>query len=198
MFIQHHCYNKNMKLIAGLGNPGGKYAKTRHNAGFMCVDALAEKLNAQKFKTDKKFSAQIAEVEYKDEKLLLVKPQTYMNESGKSINKLVNFYKCEPKDLLVVYDDIDLPLGSIRLRQKGSAGSHNGMKSIIESLGFSHFPRLRIGIENREKTFLIKEKDLSAFVLSKFNAEEKPIFTKSLAAAIETIIYSLAFFAKTQ
>lgn len=133
-----------MKIITGLGNPGSEYAKTRHNVGFMFVDALADKLGVTEWK--EKFEAKIGEARIGAEKVLLVKPQTYMNESGRSVGPLMNFYKLEPEDLIVVHDDMDIPAGTIRIRKKGSAGGHNGIKSILAHVGDEHFARVRIGI----------------------------------------------------
>ena len=133
-----------MKMIAGLGNPGSEYARTKHNVGFMFLDALAEKLGADNWKT--KYDALVAEARIGTEKVLLVKPLTYMNESGRAVGPLMSWYKLAPEDLIVVHDDMDIPAGTIRIRRKGSAGGHNGMKSILYHVGDENFPRLRIGI----------------------------------------------------
>lgn len=133
-----------MKILAGLGNPGSEYAKTKHNVGFMFIDALADELGVTDWKD--KFEAKIGEARIGTEKVLLVKPQTYMNESGQAIGPLMNFYKLEPEELIVVHDDMDIPAGTIRIRKKGSAGGHNGIKSILAHLGDEHFARVRIGI----------------------------------------------------
>ena len=134
-----------MKIIAGLGNPGSEYAKTKHNVGFMFVDALAEKLNiADEWKL--KQDALVAEGRIGTEKVLLVKPLTYMNESGRAIGPLLSWYKLAPSDLIVIHDDMDIPAGMIRIRRKGSAGGHNGMKSILYHVQDENFARMRIGI----------------------------------------------------
>lgn len=133
-----------MKVIAGLGNPGGEYARTKHNVGFMLVDALTEKLGITDWR--EKFDALVAEGRLGGEKILLVKPQTYMNDSGRAIGLLMNWYKLLPEQLIVVHDDMDIPAGTIRIRKKGSAGGHNGIKSILAHLGDEHFSRVRIGI----------------------------------------------------
>lgn len=133
-----------MKIIVGLGNPGSEYARTKHNVGFLFVDALADKLGVTDWKD--KFEAKIGETRMGAEKVLLVKPQTYMNESGQAVGPLMNFYKLEPEDLIVVHDDMDIPAGTIRIRKKGSAGGHNGIKSILVHVGDEHFARVRIGI----------------------------------------------------
>ena len=133
-----------MKMIAGLGNPGNEYAKTKHNAGFLFVDALAGHLGASGWK--QKENALVAEARIGAEKVLLVKPQTYMNESGRAIGPLMDWYKLDPEDLIVVHDDMDIPAGVVRIRKKGSAGGHNGIKSVLAHVGDEHFVRVRIGI----------------------------------------------------
>ena len=133
-----------MYIIAGLGNPGKKYENTRHNMGFLAVDLLAEKYG---IRIDKiKFKALVGEGRIAGQKVLLVKPQTYMNLSGQSIVEVMNFYKVEIENLIVIYDDIDIPTGTIRLRKKGSAGTHNGMRNIVYLLGDDGFPRIRVVI----------------------------------------------------
>lgn len=133
-----------MKMIAGLGNPGAEYAKTKHNAGFMLVDALAERLGADAWR--ERYDALVVETRIGSEKVLLVKPLTYMNESGRAIGPLMSWYKLEAEDLIVVHDDMDIPAGTVRIRRKGSAGGHNGIRSILAHLGDEHFARVRIGI----------------------------------------------------
>lgn len=133
-----------MKMFAGLGNPGAEYAATRHNVGFMLADALAARWDAAGWRT--KQDALIAEARLGAEKILLVKPLTYMNESGRAVGPLLSWYKLEPNDLIVAHDDMDLPVGTIRLRKKGSAGGHNGMKSILYHVQDENFPRVRIGV----------------------------------------------------
>lgn len=133
-----------MKIIAGLGNPGAEYAKTKHNVGFMLVDALANRLRVDDWR--EKYDAMVLETRMGAEKVLLVKPLTYMNESGRAIGPLLSWYKLGPEDLIVAHDDMDLPIGTIRIRKKGSAGGHNGIKSILAHVGDEHFTRVRIGI----------------------------------------------------
>lgn len=133
-----------MKIIAGLGNPGAEYAATKHNVGFMFIDALAERLGTDSWKTD--FEAEIADARIGAEKVLLVKPQTYMNDSGRSLGPLLSYYKLAGMDLIVAHDDMDIPAGTIRLRRKGSSGGHNGIKSILAHVGDENFARVRIGI----------------------------------------------------
>lgn len=179
-----------MKIIVGLGNPGKEYEKTRHNAGAMCVDLLCEKLNLPEFKSQKKFGALISEGAHENEKIILTKPQTFMNLSGESVQKLVNFYNCPLENLIVIYDDVDLPLGEIRVRPDGSAGSHNGMKSVTQSLGSTAFPRVRIGIESRGAESP-KEQDISSFVLNPFTKTELAAFRASLDKAVQATMMIL-------
>ena len=142
-----------MFIIAGLGNPGRKYENTRHNMGFIAVDLLAEKYG---IKVDKiKFKALVGEGRIAGQKVLLVKPQTYMNLSGESIREVMSFYKEDIENLIVIYDDIDIPTGTIRLRKKGSAGTHNGMRNIVYLLADDGFPRIRVGIGSDKKVDLI-------------------------------------------
>ena len=142
-----------MYIIAGLGNPGKKYENTRHNMGFTAIDLLAEKFGIKVNKL--RFKALTGEGRIAGQKVLLIKPQTYMNLSGESVRMALDYYKEPPENLIVIYDDIDIPTGSIRIRKKGSAGTHNGMKSIIYDLQFDDFPRLRIGIGTDRKEDMI-------------------------------------------
>ena len=132
-----------MYIICGLGNPGKEYEQTRHNMGFLTMDVLAYKLGIDIRRL--KFRSLIGEGRIGTEKVILVKPQTYMNNSGEALREIVAYYDIDPQHLIVVYDDIDLPVGDLRLREKGSAGTHNGMRSIIYQLQFDDFPRIRIG-----------------------------------------------------
>lgn len=162
-----------MKLIVGLGNPGIKYARNRHNVGFMVLSHLARsehtEFNRQRFK------AQLTEIKLGEERVLLVKPQTYMNLSGSAVGKLAAFYRVPRQDVMVVYDDLDLPLGKIRLRADGSAGGHHGMDSIINMLGGTDIPRLRIGIGRPNP------KQDVGHVLGNFSEEEHSILDDVLA-----------------
>lgn len=168
-----------MKLIVGLGNPGKKYENTRHNVGFLGLDRIVEKLRNSEiekldieFKIEKKFDAEIAKFKIGSQEIVLVKPQTFMNESGKAVKKVVDFYKANPeKDLIVVYDDIDIPLGKVKMRTEGSSAGHRGLQSIIDHLGSERFMRVRIGI-GRPENELVKIED---WVLQAFKSEEKDI-----------------------
>ncbi|NLD18100.1 MAG: aminoacyl-tRNA hydrolase [Tissierellia bacterium] len=154
-----------MKAIIGLGNPGKDYQRTRHNVGFMAIDQLSNMLNITVNKI--KFKSVFTDFNYKGEKILLVKPQTYMNRSGEAVRELMNFYKLEPEDIIVIYDDVDIQFGDVRIRMKGSGGSHNGMKSIISQIQSDQFPRIRIGVGQKHEA-----QDLANFVLSAFSKEE--------------------------
>lgn len=132
------------RIIVGLGNPGRKYANTRHNAGWLVLDELAKRSSAPSPRS--RFQAEISEVRYKDFRLVMVKPQTYMNESGKAVSQILNWYKVDPDEMLVVVDDLDIPFGRLRLRPGGSPGGHNGLKSINRDIGTTEYPRLRVGI----------------------------------------------------
>lgn len=152
-----------MKLIVGLGNPGAKYDNTRHNVGFMFLDYLAARYNL-KFNT--KGNYQIAETNIGGEKVLLLKPQTFMNLSGEAVNAVCKFYKLDSADIIVVYDDLDMDFGKLRVKDNSSAGGHNGIKNIISHLHTQEFMRIKVGINNEYK------KDVKSFVLSKFSKSE--------------------------
>lgn len=154
-----------MKCIVGLGNPGLKYRKTRHNIGFMIIDELANRFQA-KLK-DKKFNGHYSIVNIKGERVLLLKPQTFMNLSGECIRPLIDYYKIDLDDILVIYDDLDLPTGKIRLRKRGGHGGHNGVRSTIDHLGTEKFKRLRFGI-GRPTT----AKPIVDYVLEKFSKKD--------------------------
>ena len=162
-------------MIVGLGNPGKEYEKTRHNVGFRSVELVAGQL---KTKIDKvKFKALTRMVNHQGKKILLVEPQTYMNLSGAAVSALATYYKVKPDHILVIFDDISLPVGRIRIRRDGSAGGHNGIKSIIQSLGTDQFPRVKVGVGAKPHP----DYDLADWVLSKFSAQEE----KALAPALE-------------
>ena len=168
-----------MYVLAGLGNPGKKYENTRHNMGFITVDQLAIKHD---IKVDKlKFKALVGEGRIADQKVLLVKPQTYMNLSGESIRQVMHFYKLDPEKLIVIYDDIDIELGALRIRKFGSAGTHNGMKSVVYQLQSDRFPRIRIGIGSQKKG------DLVDFVIGGFSKEEVPVLEETVTKAVSAI-----------
>lgn len=173
----------NMYIIIGLGNPGRKYENTRHNVGFLALDILAEKHGIKMNKI--KHKGLVGEGIISGHKVLLVKPQTYMNLSGESVREVVSYYKIDYKKLIVVYDDVDIPVGRIRIRRSGSAGTHNGMRSIIYNLQRNDFPRVRIGIGSERKM------GLADYVLGGFRKEEKKSIEDSIlrsAEALECII----------
>lgn len=179
-----------MKIITGLGNPGKEYAKTRHNAGYKALDLLREKLEFPDFSEKGKFKSLISEGSFNGEKILLVKPVTFMNLSGQAVKKLIDFYKIETKDLWVIYDDLDFETGTFKIRTQGGSGTHNGIKSIIQETNAKDFVRWRIGIESRSNKQ--KEKSSSkSFVLSKFSVKERKIIEKIFKKAVESIIYAL-------
>lgn len=169
-----------MYIIAGLGNPGKQYENTKHNVGFLTIDVLAEKLGIRVSKI--KHKALTGEGFISGEKVILVKPQTYMNLSGESIREILSFYKADPERLVVIYDDIDLPMGSLRIRKKGSAGTHNGMKSIICQIVSEDFPRVRIGIGGERKG------DLADYVISGFRKEDRKTVEDSILRAADAVI----------
>ena len=175
-----------MKLIAGLGNPGTEYARTKHNVGFMFVDALADALGVTASEWQAKFDALVAPARIGTEKVLLVKPQTYMNESGRALGPLLAWYKLAPEDLIVAHDDMDIPVGTIRIRKKGSAGGHNGIKSILAHVGDEHFARVRIGIGRPLPGWTVVNHVLAPFSAEGQQKIEEAI--KYLEPAVECIV----------
>ena len=156
-----------MKCLIGLGNIGKEYENTRHNMGFMCIDGLAKDLNVS---FDRKLKKCVyGETNIKGEKILLVKPTTYMNLSGEAVVELLSWFKLELKDICIIYDDVDLPFGKIRFRESGSAGTHNGMRNIIDLVGNENIKRIRVGIEARDKEHPVPLYD---YVLGKFDKEQ--------------------------
>ena len=173
-----------MYFIVGLGNPGLQYENTRHNVGFMTIDYLANKYDIDVRKL--KFKSLYGQGEISGHKVMLIKPQTYMNNSGMAVLDVYNYYKMPLENILVIVDDVDIEFGTIRIRKKGSDGGHNGLKSIIYQLGSQDFPRIKIGIGKRKEG-----QDLADFVLSKFSKDEKPRIEEAVlnaAMAVETII----------
>jgi PTH1 family peptidyl-tRNA hydrolase len=164
------------RLIVGLGNPGSKYANTRHNAGFFVIDELARRMGAPESR--KRFRGEVSEVRQGDARIVLIEPQTYMNDSGVTVREAVQWYKPTLENVLVIVDDLDLPFGDLRVRAKGSAGGHNGLKSIIQHLGTQDFPRLRIGI-GRGRSATVSH------VLSRFSPEEEADLPRVITRAAE-------------
>ena len=170
-----------MYLIAGLGNPGKQYENTRHNAGFMALDALADQLGTSI--EEKKHKALCGKGLIGGEKVILLKPQTFMNLSGESIRAAADFYKVDPDHIIVIYDDISLEPGQLRIRKKGSAGGHNGIKSIIAHLGTQEFPRIKVGVGAKPDRM-----DLADYVLGHFPAAERKVMDESVRQAAEAAV----------
>lgn len=172
-----------MKLIVGLGNPGKQYERTRHNAGFLAIDALLNKINASL--DQEGFKAHYTTYRKNGEKVLIVKPQTYMNLSGESVRAIMDYFKVDVEDILIIHDDLDLPLGKLRLRTSGSSGGQNGMKNIIEHLSTKDIKRIRIGIAH-DKTI-----DTKDYVLSKITGDDWTIMFDAVNKAAEAVLYWL-------
>ncbi|HXG12385.1 MAG TPA: aminoacyl-tRNA hydrolase [Gemmataceae bacterium] len=168
-----------MKVVVGLGNPGRRYAGTRHNVGFAVIDALAQSPQAGRFQ--ERFHAEVAELLDEPHKVLLVKPQTFMNLSGRCVRELVDFYQLPLEDLLVVCDDINLPLGRLRVRARGSHGGHNGLRDIQTHLGTTEYARLRIGVGAPE------EGDAVDHVLGRFRPSEQPVIDEAIRLATQAV-----------
>jgi peptidyl-tRNA hydrolase, PTH1 family len=174
--------NGQFMLIAGLGNPGREYARTRHNVGFMVVEQLAEKWRASWVK-ETKFRARVARVDRDQRKILLCAPETYMNTSGEAVGALTGFYRIERQNLAIIVDDADLPLGTIRMRPEGSSGGHHGLESVQQHLGTNEFPRLRIGIGRKDPA----DRQITDYVLSQFRSDEMELLGKVLTRVCEQI-----------
>ncbi|WP_039043143.1 aminoacyl-tRNA hydrolase [Sporosarcina sp. ZBG7A] len=162
-----------MKMIIGLGNPGKQYASTRHNVGFQAIDLLAEQLNAPAMQT--KFNGMITTVHVGSEKVMLVKPLTYMNLSGECVRPLMDYYEIDDDEIVVIYDDLDLAPGKLRLRAKGGAGGHNGMKSLIAHIGTNEFNRIRVGVGRPDGPISVAD-----YVLSAFSKDEQPLIQEAV------------------
>ena len=169
-----------MKLIVGLGNPGPEYERTRHNVGWQVVDAFARKFRIEVARHEKNALTGTGRVG--GGSVLVAKPLTYMNLSGDAVRLLVNAYTESPDEMIVVYDDIDLPIGKLRIRENGSAGTHNGMRSIVQTLETERFPRLRIGIGAADGG------PLRDYVLDEFTAEEQPIVERAIGRAVDALV----------
>jgi peptidyl-tRNA hydrolase, PTH1 family len=164
-------------LIVGLGNPGRQYEETRHNVGFMLLDRMAAE-GGVAFQSNPKWQSHLAKL---PGGTLLLKPQTFMNLSGRAVQQILSFHKWEPARMLVIYDDVSLPLGSLRFREKGSAGGHNGIKSILQHLGSDEFPRLKIGIGGS------RPGEMVGHVLGKFSPDEQELLENTLATALQAV-----------
>lgn len=170
-----------MKMIVGLGNVGSRYDGTRHNTGFMVIDKLAQ--DNQIDINKEKDQALIGQGMIGDTKVLLVKPLTFMNESGRAVRPLMDFYRLDPDDLIVIQDDLDMEVGRVRLRAKGSAGGHNGIKSIIQHVGTQNFKRVKVGIGRPEIMTVVN------WVLGRFTPTERPLFDEGRDKAVDAIEY---------
>ena len=172
-----------MKLIVGLGNPGVQYSKTRHNVGFRAAEYIAEHYDFDDFSMSEKHGAEIAKGEILEEKIILAKPQTFMNLSGRAVQSIMSFYKIPFTDVIVISDDVTIPAGTVRIRRSGSAGGHNGLKSVIQEIGTDEFTRIRIGMEPME-TF---KGALEDYVLGRLSDEEESMFGDNLRIFPEII-----------
>jgi peptidyl-tRNA hydrolase, PTH1 family len=169
-----------MKIVVGLGNPGNQYAGTRHNVGFVVVDALAKGPGASRFQN--RFQSQVADVMEGSEKLLLLKPDTFMNLSGRAVRSAVDFFQAPLTDLLVVCDDFNLPLGKLRVRSNGSHGGHNGLRDIQEHLGTTTYSRLRIGVGSPGEGQAVNH------ALGRFRPSERPVIDDAIALAVQAVV----------
>ena len=177
--------NHKINLIVGLGNPGNKYEGTRHNIGFSFIDFFSKQTECTI--TESKFQSLIGSKDISEQKFILMKPQTYMNHSGEAVKEIKNFYKINPSEIIVIYDDLDLDVGQIKIKNTGSSGGHNGISSIINNIGSNEFTRIRIGIgKPKEKSMTNK------YVLSKFSKDDQKIINDINDLAKE-IIYSIVF-----
>jgi PTH1 family peptidyl-tRNA hydrolase len=170
---------ENLHLIVGLGNPGAEYARTRHNAGFLVVERLAERWKAS-WRSEKKFGALVASAERGERRVMLCRPQTYMNASGEAVTAIKEFFRVASARMLVVVDDADLPLGQLRLRPSGSSGGHHGLESIEQHLGSREYPRLRVGIGRQQGA-----REIIGHVLGKFSLTEAEVLDKVLTVAAD-------------
>jgi PTH1 family peptidyl-tRNA hydrolase len=169
-----------MKVVVGLGNPGGRYAGTRHNVGYAVIDLLAESSRASRFQS--RFQAQVAEAIEDAHKVLLVKPETFMNLSGRAVRQVLDFYQVSVADLLVISDDINLPLGKLRARARGTHGGHNGLRDIQNHLGTNEYARLRIGVGAPD------EEDAVDHVLGRFRPSERAVIQESVQQAAQAVL----------
>ena len=168
-----------MKIIAGLGNPGKKYDKTKHNTGFMTMDYY---LNEKSLSLDKnKFEGLWTKQKINNKDVILLEPQTFMNESGRSVAQVANFFKVKPEDILIIHDDMDMPIGKIRIRADGKSGGHNGIKSIVRDLGTEKFNRLKIGIRHPQKASVV------SWVLTPFNEEQQKLMDDAFSTSVKII-----------
>lgn len=179
--------NVNMKLIVGLGNPGEQYKKTRHNVGFLAIEKIAKNENFSPWKINKKFNAEISKGAILTEKIILAKPQIFMNNSGASVKAISDYYKILANDIIVIHDDLDLPLAKIRINQNASSGGHKGVQNIIDCLTTQNFARFRLGIANEHKENIPADE----YVLKNFTNEEYQQIDSAITLLIEAMEFSL-------
>ncbi|MFA5368612.1 MAG: aminoacyl-tRNA hydrolase [Candidatus Paceibacterota bacterium] len=182
-----------MILIVGLGNPGNQYKKTRHNVGFMILDKIKESINFPDFKLSKKYSGLISQGTIFEKEAILLKPSTFMNESGKAVEAIVNYFKIKPENIYIIQDEADVDLGKIKISTDANSAGHKGIQSIIEKLGTKKFTRFRIGINSTDKTYeqAIKEDGLESVVLKNFSEEEQVVFKKIAEESVDLIISTI-------
>ena len=173
-----------MKLVVGLGNPGKQYEATKHNIGFMVIDAIADSVPHTPWKEEQ--SAEVCSITVDGEKVLLVKPQTFMNASGESVGPLMRYYKIDPSDVYCIYDDMDLPVGKLRIRPNGSSGGHNGIKSLISHIGTENFPRFRVGIGRPLPQWTVID-----HVLAPFSEESQEKVQKGIKDTVKAVLGTL-------
>lgn len=179
-----------MILITGLGNPGEQYKNTRHNVGFMVLDELAEMGGFPAFEFAKKFNGLVSQGIMAEDEVILLKPQTFMNESGKAVKAVASFYKIKPKDIYVVQDEADVDLGKIKISQDANSAGHKGVQSIIDEIGTKNFTRFRVGINSSDPEYesIVKKQGLEEVVLKDFTASEEPLIMETIKRAPDIII----------
>jgi len=176
-----------MKFIIGLGNPGIKYIKTRHNLGYLVIDQLAQEIGINNWKNETKFNSLLAQGNFNDQKIILAKPETFMNDSGSAVQSIANYYKISSREIIVIHDEIDLPLGEIKIHESRGAAGHKGVQSIINHLGTNEFNRIRIGIKPEKDINIETEK----FVLQKFTDQEEKVLGEIIKRAVQITITTL-------
>jgi len=188
------CYYKFMKIILGIGNPEEKYEQTRHNVGFMFADYLAKRVKADKYSLDKKLNSLITSGMLNSEKIIIIKPQTYVNKTGSAVSSILNYYKIKPDNLIVAHDDLDISSGQSKISFDKKSAGHNGVDSIIKSIKTKKFYRIRFGLASsalqrarKQKTLLEKKDKVAKFVLSKFSPSEKTKLTAEFKEAVQKI-----------
>jgi len=175
-----------MKLIIGLGNPGIKYEKTRHNLGWLVIDQLAQEIGINNWKNETKFNSLITQGGFNDQKIILAKPETFMNDSGLAVQSIASYYKIPSREIIIIHDEIDLPLGKIKVQESCGAAGHKGVQSIINHLGTNNFNRIRIGIKPKKSDI-----ETEKFVMQKFTNKEKKVLKEIIKRAAQVIITTL-------